>query len=227
MSARAVRSTLPVVPTTVVEPSSLPERLPEQPYVLFVGPLAPHKGIRQLLAAYERLASPPPMVLIGTTWPNTPRHFPTGVTVLQGLPHPQVMTAWEGCLFGVLPSICAEALGDVVIEAMSAGKAMIGSRAGGIVDLIDDGETGILVPPGDVGALAAAMEGLIRDAALRDRMGQRARVRSEAFTIERIVPRFIALYQDVIGPHPLPATHTGGWESGDASRRKATQGGSR
>ncbi len=182
----------------VLAPSTLLDRLPAQAYILFVGALAPHKGILPLLAAYQRLDSPPPLVLIGTIWPNTPKELPPGVTVLEGLPHPQVMVAWEHCLFGVLPSICAEALGDVVIEAMSVGKAMVGSRAGGIVDLIEDDETGLLVPPGDVDALGAALKRLIDDSDLRERLGRQARVRSQRFTADVIVPQFIALYQNLV-----------------------------
>ena len=182
----------------VVAPSTLLDRLPAQAYILFVGALAPHKGILPLLSAYQRLDSPPPLVLIGTIWPDTPKALPARVTVLEGLPHPQVMVAWDHCLFGVLPSICAEALGDVVIEAMSVGKAMVGSRAGGIVDLIEDGETGLLVPPGDVDALAAAMKRLIAEPDLRERLGGQARVRARRFTPEVIVPQFIALYQSLV-----------------------------
>ena len=182
----------------VLAPSTLLDRLPAEAYILFVGALAPHKGILPLLAAYQRLDSPPPLVLIGTIWPNTPKELPPGVTVLEGLPHPQVMVAWEHSLFGVLPSICAEALGDVVIEAMSVGKAMVGSRAGGIVDLIEDGETGLLVPPGDVDALGAALKRLIDESDLRERLGRQARVRSRRFTAEVIVPQFIALYQNLV-----------------------------
>lgn len=182
----------------VVPASTVLDRLPAEAYILFVGALAPHKGIPTLLAAYQRLASPPPLVLIGTTWPDTPKHLPARVTVMTNLPHPNVMVAWERCLFGVLPSICAEALGDVVIEAMSVGKAMIGSRAGGIVDLIQDGETGLLVPPGDVDALADAMNRLIQQPALRERMGHQARLGARRFAPAFIVPQFISLYQKVI-----------------------------
>ena len=182
----------------VVEPSTFIDRLPAEPFILFVGALAPHKGILTLIAAYQQLAAPPPLVMIGTTWPSTPKHLPPRVTVLEGLAHSKVMLAWQRCLFGVLPSICAEALGDVVIEAMSVGKAMIGSRAGGIVDVIDDGETGLVVPPGDAAALAQAMNRLIREPALRELFGRQARVRAQRFTPAVIVPQFVSLYHKVV-----------------------------
>ncbi|HET9849389.1 MAG TPA: glycosyltransferase [Candidatus Dormibacteraeota bacterium] len=173
-------------------------QLPAQPYILFVGALARHKGLHTLLAAYQRLDAAPPLLLIGTSWPDTPTVLPPGATIMTNLPHAEVMVAWEGCLFGVLPSICAEALGDVVIEAMSAGKAMIGSRAGGIVDLIDEGETGLLVPPGDVDALAEAMNCLIQEPSLRETMGRRARRRAQRFLPTTIMPQFISLYEKVV-----------------------------
>ena len=173
-------------------------QLPAEPYILFVGALARHKGLHTLLAGYRRLDPAPPLLLIGTTWPDTPTVLPPGTTIRTNLPHAEVMVAWERCLFGVLPSVCAEALGDVVIEAMSAGKAMIGSRAGGIVDLIEEGETGLLVPPGDVDALTQAMNRLICEPSLREAMGRRARRRAQRFLPAAIVPQFISLYERVV-----------------------------
>src|SRR5581483_7230573 len=63
------------------------DALPKQPFILFVGALRLVKGLEQLLAAYERLESPPPLVLIGTIEKDTPRVFPKGVVVLQNFPH--------------------------------------------------------------------------------------------------------------------------------------------
>jgi glycosyltransferase involved in cell wall biosynthesis len=173
-------------------------RLPSQPFILFVGALQPHKGLAPLLAAYGRLASPPPLTLIGTRWPDTPRRFPPGVTVLYNVPHPAVMAAWERCLFGVAPSVWAEPLGDVLIEAMGAGKAVVATAVGGIVDVVVDGETGLLVPPGDPDALANAMRQLIDDEEQRDRMGRAGKRRAELFSADAIVPRFEALYREVV-----------------------------
>ncbi|MCB0188971.1 MAG: glycosyltransferase family 4 protein, partial [Caldilineaceae bacterium] len=59
------------------------EQLPATPFILFVGALRKVKGVEQLLAAYTRLASPPPLVLIGTYEEDTPQEFPPGVTMLQ------------------------------------------------------------------------------------------------------------------------------------------------
>ncbi len=74
----------------------------------------------------------------------------------------------------VLPSL-EEPLGIVVVEAMAAGLPIIATRAGGVLDLVQDGETALLVPPGDSAALAAAQIRLAQDPALRARLGQNAR----------------------------------------------------
>lgn len=168
--------------------------LPQQPYILYVGGLTTAKGLAPLLSAYQRLQNRPPLLMIGTVWPDTPREFPAGVTVIQNLPNPQVMLAWQRCLFGVVPSLWAEPLPNVILEAMTQGKAVIATRVGGVMDLVVDEHTGILVPPGDVVALARAMQRLVADHRLCQSLGQAGLVRARLFAASVIVPRFEALY---------------------------------
>lgn len=175
------------------------ELLPGEPYILFVGALAAHKGLGHLLTAYRQLKSPPRLVLIGTIWPGSPREFPPGVTVLYNVPHTAVMVAWERCLFGVAPSAWPEPFGMVITEAMSKGKAVIAASIGGPPDIVADGKTGLLVPPGDAGALRRAMELLISDTELRERLGGAARQRAELFTPGVVVPQFESLYERLMG----------------------------
>lgn len=169
--------------------------LPSQPFILFVGSLQAHKGLGTLLQAYRRLRSAPPLVLIGTRWPDSPRRFSPGVVVISDVPHAAVMAAWERCLFGVAPSIWPDPLPGVVREAMSRGKAVVGSAVGGVLDIIAAGETGLLVPPGDPEALAAAMQRLIDEPALREQLGRAAREQVGRFTPERVVGEYEALYR--------------------------------
>src|SRR5918999_2264168 len=164
--------------------------LPSEPYILFVGALQSHKGIHALLSAYESLEDRPPLVLVGTRWPETPARFPDGVLVRQDVPHDQVMTAFDRCLFAVVPSIWPEPLGVVSLEAMSRGKAVVASAVGGITDIVVHEETGLLVPPGDTTALAAAMRRVLSDPALRERLGRGGRERINTFTADAIIPRF-------------------------------------
>jgi glycosyltransferase involved in cell wall biosynthesis len=189
----------PVAQTAGPTTDAVLECLPSEPFILFVGALQLHKGLSPLLDAYQRLDNPPPLVLIGTAWPDTPSSFPPGVTVVHNVPHPTVMRAWERCLFGVVPSVWPEPLGGTVREGMSRGKPVVGSAIGGIVDMIKDGETGLLVPPGDADALRAAMLRLIGSETLRQEMGRRAREYAEhEFAAAAILPRFEALYAQTI-----------------------------
>ena len=169
------------------------ELLPSEPFVLFVGALRRVKGVEQLLAAYKTLVAPPRLVLVGTIEPDTPE-IPDEVLVLTDFPYEAVLRAWDKAMFGVLPSLLAEPFGTVVCEAMSRGKAVIGTTPSGHTDMISDGETGFLVPRGDVEALARAMQTLIDDEMLRERLGQAARVRAREFTAEVSVPRMEHLY---------------------------------
>jgi glycosyltransferase involved in cell wall biosynthesis len=81
---------------------------------------------------------------------------------------------------------------------MSCGRAMIGTRPGGHEDMIEDGETGLLVPAGDSEALARAMARLIEEPELRERIGTRARERAKMFTPQSIIPRLENLYYDTV-----------------------------
>jgi glycosyltransferase involved in cell wall biosynthesis len=81
-----------------------------------------------------------------------------------------------------------EGFGNAIAEAMASGLAVVATRAGGIPELVEPGVSGILVPPGDEAALAAALERVVRDPELRARLGARARQRILArFTVESAV----------------------------------------
>ena len=201
-------------PTRADEAHARLAELPDEPFILFVGALRRVKGVEQLLAAYQRVSDAPPLVLIGTIEPDSPP-FPPNVQVLVDLPHTAVMAAWDRCLFGVLPSLWPEPFGTVVTEAMSRGKAVIGTRPGGHTDLVADGETGILVHAGDVDALTEAMDRLIRDTAQRERMGQAALIRSRRFTPDAVMPQIETMYASAQAGGALePGAYGGGGATG-------------
>lgn len=183
--------------STQIDPAELPEALPKEPFMLFVGALQPHKGLKHLLSAYQQLRDAPPLVLIGTVWHDTPTEFPPGVVMLGTQPHAVVMECWRRSLFGLVPSVWPDPLPGVVREAMSQGKAVIATRVGGNTDMVEDGVNGLLVKPGDVDDLARAMQRLINDPALAAQLGRTAQEGINRFTGVAIRSTFEHLYQEV------------------------------
>lgn len=181
-------------------------QLPQEPFLMFVGDLRPIKGLRVLLAAYAELyaelsavgADVPPLVLIGKQWADTPRDLPPNTIVLHDWPNDAVRAAWARSCIGLAPSLWREPFGIVVIEAMAGGSPVIGARVGGIPEIVVDGESGLLVPPGDVAALRAAMQRLIEDDALCRSMGEAARCRAAQYTTAAVVPQIEAAYADLL-----------------------------
>jgi glycosyltransferase involved in cell wall biosynthesis len=193
-----------VIPSFLTDQDDAPgdpefvKRLPAGPYILFVGSLEARKGLPTLLAAYRQLASPPPLVVIGyVTWTML-QNFPPGVIVLRDVPHAEVITAWRNCLFGVVPSIWPDPSPGVIREALSQGKPVISTRIGGAPEMLEDGQTGLLVEPGDAAALAAAMRRLIADDDLVRRLGAAAGEQSRQYRASAVVPQFEQLYQQLV-----------------------------
>jgi glycosyltransferase involved in cell wall biosynthesis len=100
-----------------------------------------------------------------------------------------------------LCSTLPEAFSGVVVEAMAMGKPVVGTAIGGTPEQIEDGVTGLLVPPGDPEALAHALDRLLSDPELRLQMGQAGRRRFlEHFEFEPFYRRMLALYEEVLRP---------------------------
>lgn len=98
----------------------------------------------------------------------------------------------------VLPSY-QEGLPNSLLEAMACGLPVIASKIGGVVDVVEDGKSGILFEPGDVSRLASAMIKLLNDNELRMRLGKEARKRIvDSFSIDRIADEYISLYERLL-----------------------------
>jgi len=175
--------------------AALLERLPAEPFVLYVGDLAADKGIGVLLDAHARMRERVPLVLIGRAYDPQLLGERDGVVELGLLPHGAVVAAWSRCALGVVPSITPDAFPTVALEAMTAGVALVASRVGGLPEAVAEEETGVLVAPGDPAALAAALDRLMADAQLRERLGARGRERVAMFTAPAVVPRYEAAYE--------------------------------
>jgi glycosyltransferase involved in cell wall biosynthesis len=89
-----------------------------------------------------------------------------------------------------------EGFGLAVAEAMAAGRPVVAARGGALLELVADGETGLLVEPRDAPGMRAAVERLLGDPALRERLGAEARRRArERFGWDAVVERTLAVYE--------------------------------
>ncbi|MER8480035.1 glycosyltransferase family 4 protein [Mesorhizobium sp. M1163] len=182
------------------EDPCLREELPGDGFILFVGDMMRLKGIDVLLQAYAGLERAPQLVLIGRRVADTPTEFPPNVRVFSMWPHSAIMHAWRRSLFGVLPSLGPEACATVIMEAMASGKAVVATDVGGMPDLVDHGETGLLVPPGDAHALAHAMQTLLEDRNLLARLEATSLARVGRLKAGAVVTRIEQVYRDVLRP---------------------------
>ena len=179
----------------VHRPDFLP---PTDDYILFVGRESAVKGIDVLLEAYKGLSDLAPLVLMIAEFGKTSKHYPEGVTVVRNAPHAQVMAAWMHCAVGVVPSILPEAFGQVAVEAMIWGKPVVASAIGGLPEVVIDGESGLLVEPGNVSALRGALRILLLDPARRAQMGLNGRKRARLFTVGAVANRIEQIYAELL-----------------------------
>jgi glycosyltransferase involved in cell wall biosynthesis len=165
LGARDVR----VVPSGVAIPDDVGE--PEDPpHALFVGRLSEEKGILDFVEATKGIAR----VIVGDG-PLRER-----VSEAVGFVPPRMLGGYyERAAVVVCPSH-REGYGVVAREAMAHGRAVVATPVGGLVDAVEDGVNGLLVPPRDARALRAGIEELLRDADLRLRLGSSARSAASA-----------------------------------------------
>ena len=154
----------------------------QQALIMYHGKIAPEKGIDALLGALTHVdKSKYHLAIIGEGEPKYKAKI-KGFIVAAGMVHNVTLLGFRDNImeylrqadFGVLPSIQPEALGITNLEYMMAGKAHICSNNGAQPEYVSDGVNGLLVPPGDESALAAAINELINDKATRSRMGAQA-----------------------------------------------------
>lgn len=176
----------------------------EAPVALAVGRLVYYKGIDVLLDALAlaprvRLAVVGEGPLRGALHGRAARlGVADRVLWLGEVSDDDLRGAYAGADVFVLPSTAAtEAFGVVQVEAMAAGLPVISTRLGTGVERVNaDGETGLLVAPRDPAALAAALEGILADDALRSRLAAGALERSRDFSAEKLLDRYLALYEE-------------------------------
>jgi glycosyltransferase involved in cell wall biosynthesis len=180
--------------------STVGSGLPVQPFLFFAGDLCREKGVHSLLRAYESLGRQrPPLLLVGRQRPDTPTELPERAEIRFDWPHEHVMAAFRQCLMAVLPSVWPDPCPTTVLEAMASGRPVITTSSGGIVDLVVDGESGLLVAPDNERGLAAAMARVLSNDALRLRLASGASERALLFTSSAVVKRVENVYAEVAG----------------------------
>jgi starch synthase len=185
---------------------------PGRPYVIFVGRVTRQKGLPVLLRAAASL-DPGAQLVLCAGQADTPELAAevdelvarltatrSGVVLISGmLAKPEVIQLLSHARVFACPSVY-EPLGIVNLEAMACGAAVVASRVGGIPEVVADGETGLLVPPDDPAALAAALNELVRDGERASAMGRKGRERAAAeFSWTTIAAQTAALYHELAG----------------------------
>jgi glycosyltransferase involved in cell wall biosynthesis len=189
------------IPDSLLEsgpPRVRPADLPDEDYLLFVGDLAPDKGVATILEAYSKLSLPKPkLLLVGRPTVDGPGVLPAGVVIGMSWTHERVVEAFQHAVAAVLPSEWPDPCPTTVLEAMALGTPLITTPVGGIVGMVDH-ESALLVAPGDAEALRHAMTRVVRDAGLRKQLTSAAAVRVKAFTASAVVPQIERVYVQVI-----------------------------
>jgi L-malate glycosyltransferase len=199
-----------------IEPASVHQAfwLPTHaPVVLNIGALVAHKGQRHLIDAAALVLRELPdthVLVLGEgelrgALEHQVKHLHLEKHVLLPGFREDVLALLKGCDVFVMSSE-TEGLGTSILDAMACGKPVVGTRTGGIPEIVEDGVTGLVVEPRDAGALARAITTLLQDKALRARMGAAALASvREHFTVERMVAATIAVYEQVLDT-PEPGT---------------------
>jgi glycosyltransferase involved in cell wall biosynthesis len=178
-----------VIPSGVEVPPFVREEV-SPPQVLFAGRLSREKGILELVEAGRGME----LVVAGD---GPLRAEVPGA--LGFVPHHELGELYERSAVVACPSH-REGFGVVCAEAMAYGRPVVASAVGGLLDLVVDEETGLLVPPRDVPALRAALERLLGDADLRRRLGAAARERiRNHFAWKPVTDATLAAYEEALG----------------------------
>ncbi|WP_067652220.1 glycosyltransferase family 4 protein [Nocardia harenae] len=218
LSTLATRRRPAVVAYPGIEDAALPPRAPQRPAaqvrIVMAGRLTAWKGQDVLLRALALTAHRPAAVtLVGGTFFDEEEYRARLAVLAAELPFPVEFTGHVAdpgpyladADIAVHCSVTAEPFGQVVVEAMRAGCAVLAADAGGPTEIVRPEVDGLLVPPGDPAALAAALDRLAADPALRTRLAAAAVERSRDFGIDATAAAVTGLLATVTGRTAVPA----------------------
>ena len=181
--------------------------------LLFVGRLHARKGFPVAVEAFASLAGERPdlrLVVAGAGEEASALDRVSGpvrdrITMLGTVPNDDLPPIHAACDLFVAPNTGGESFGVILVEAMAAGLPVIASDIAGFDEVVTPGEDGLMVPPGDAGALAGAVERLLDDPAAADRLAAAGRLRAAAADWPVVVDRLEAVYAEAVaaGGSPL------------------------
>jgi glycosyltransferase involved in cell wall biosynthesis len=170
-------------------------------YVLYIGRLVPEKGVETLLKAHARAGSQWSLVVAGTGPLENVLKAQYNPSIFVGhLAGDALKVTIAQAAVIVVPSEWYENCPMSVLEAMAYGKPVVGSRMGGIPELVEEGKTGLLYEAGNVNELTAVLDRLMTSTELRQQMGAAGRLRvSSHFSLDQHNKGLIDVYQNVLG----------------------------
>ncbi|WP_168929559.1 glycosyltransferase family 4 protein [Nocardioides sp. GY 10127] len=176
--------------------------LPEGDYLFFAGDLSEQKGVRTLLEAWRSLpgtvgVDKPSLVMVGRPDADLGT-LPAGVLVEHGWAHERVVSGFRHACAAVLPSEWPDPCPTTVLEAMALGAPLVTTQQGGIADMVTDGESALVVPPGNPRALAGAISRLVGDEGLGDRLASGARREVARYRQGSVADRLGEIYADLV-----------------------------
>jgi glycosyltransferase involved in cell wall biosynthesis len=178
-----------VIPNGVEMPAHVGAEA-EPAEVLYAGRLSPEKGVLELLDAAQGLN----LVVAGDGPLRDRVPFARGF-----VQHDELQQLYARAAVVACPSR-REGFGVTCLEAMAHGRPVVATRVGGLLDLVVDGETGIVVPPRDPAALRSALDRLLADPDLRRRLGMAGRDRARThFSWEKVTDATLAAYAEAVG----------------------------
>jgi len=177
-------------PNVAPSPAAAPEP-PGPPAILFVGRSFAPKGGPDLVEAFRRVRQIHPQAALWIVSQEAPRPLPEGAVFHGPLDPPALSVLFARASLFALPTL-REAFGLAFLEAMAFGLPVVATSIGAIPEIVVDGETGVLVPPRDPAALAAACVSLLGDPARARRLGEAGRARvAERFGWDRAAARML------------------------------------
>jgi phosphatidylinositol alpha-mannosyltransferase len=176
--------------------------LPPGRRLLWVGRLDPQKGFGVAVRAFERVAAAVPdarLVVVGEgrdigAVELLAPEVRSRVDLVGTVPHDDLPGYHAAAEVFLSPALGQESFGMVLVEAMAAGLPVVATDIPGYREVVRDEREGLLVPPGDAEALAAALEGVLADGTLASRLAEAGRARAERYRWERVVGELEQVY---------------------------------